>query len=136
VLWQTGRTFENTSRAPAEARRFVDDCLHARGLSGLCDRTLLGVSELMTNAVTHGHGRIGLTLTRSEDRLHVAVEDEGHSTPAMRVPDPARQVAGGWGLHLVESLADSWGVDTQGHGTVVWFEQWLPRPGRSRRDAP
>lgn len=125
MLWQTGRTFENTRRAPAEARRFVEKCLDTRGLAGLNERILVGVSELITNAVTHGHGRIGLTLTGSADRIHIAVEDEGHSSPVMRKPDPAQQITGGWGLHLVDTLADNWGVDTQGHRTVVWFEHWL-----------
>jgi anti-sigma regulatory factor (Ser/Thr protein kinase) len=126
VLWQTGRTFESTSRAPAEARRFVGECLSARGLAGLSERTLLAVSELMTNAVTHGRGRIGVTLKASGDRLHVAVADEGHSTPVMQKPDPEHQTAGGWGLHLVDTLADDWGINTQDHQTVVWFEHWLP----------
>ena len=126
MLWQTGRSFENSRRAPADARRFVEKCLNARGLAGLSERTLLGVSELMTNAVTHGRGRIGLTLTGSADRVRVAVEDEGYSTPVMRRPDPEHQIAGGWGLHLIDTLADDWGVVTQDHGTVVWFEHWLP----------
>ena len=125
MLWQTGRIFENTRGAPAEARRFVEKCLNTRGLAELSERTLVGVSELITNAVTHGQGRIGLTLTGSADRIHVAVEDEGYSTPVMRKPDPTQQIAGGWGLHLVDTLADNWGVDTQGHRTVVWFEHWL-----------
>lgn len=126
MLWQTERTFESTSRAPAEARHFVGECLNARGLAGLSERTSLAVSELMTNAVTHGRGRIGLTLRASDDRLHVAVADEGRSSPVMRKPDPRHRIAGGWGLHLVDTLADDWGVDTQDQQTVIWFEHWLP----------
>ena len=94
MLWQSGRTFESTARAPAEARRFVGECLNAWGLAGLSERTLLAVSELMTNAVTHGRGRIGVTLNASGDRLHVAVADEGRSTPVMQKPDPEHQIAG------------------------------------------
>ena len=125
MLWQTGRTFDSTSRAPAEARRFVGECLSDRGLAGLSERTLLAVSELMTNAVTHGRGRISVTLRASGDRLHVAVADEGHSTPVMRRPDPEHQIAGGWGLHLVDTLADDWGINTQDRQTIVWFEHRL-----------
>ena len=125
MLWQTGRTFESTARAPVEARRFVGACLSARGLAGLSERTLLAVSELTTNAATHGRGRIGVTLRASGDRLHVAVADEGHSTPVLQKPDPKHQIAGGWGLHLVDTLADDWGINTQDQ-TVVWFELRLP----------
>jgi hypothetical protein len=44
----------------------------------------------------------------------------------MRKPDPRHRIAGGWGLHLVDTLADDWGVDTQDQQTVIWFEHWLP----------
>ena len=37
-----------------------------------------------------------------------------------------RDEPGGWGLHLVDSLADRWGVET-GRRTRVWFEI-EPRP--------
>jgi hypothetical protein len=33
--------------------------------------------------------------------------------------DPDR--SSGWGLHLVETLADRWGIERQA-GTRVWFE--------------
>lgn len=86
-------------RGPALCRRMLD----RRGLSGLSERTLVPVSELMTNAVTHGRGRIGLTLSASGERLHVAVANEGRSTPVMRRPDPStRSLAAGvctWSTH-------------------------------------
>ena len=125
MVWQTARTFEPTDYAPTEARHFVDECLSAWGLSEVTERIVLAVSELMTNAVTHGRGRISVTLRASGDRLHVAVADEGHSTPVIRRPDPEHQIAGGWGLHLVDTLADDWGINTQDQQTIVWFEHRL-----------
>jgi hypothetical protein len=54
------------------------------------------------------------------------VADEDHSTPVMRIPDPKHQIAGGWGLHHGDTLADGWGINTRDHQTFVWFEHWLP----------
>ena len=76
----------------------------------------------MTNAVTHGRGRIALTLGATDTGIRVAIADEGESTPVVRKPDPEHRVSGSWGLHLIDRLADNWGVDADDDGTVVWFE--------------
>jgi anti-sigma regulatory factor (Ser/Thr protein kinase) len=81
------------------------------------------VTELATNGVKHGTGgdtnSITLDAVFDDDGLHVAVSDRGQGfTPAPREPD--RTEPGGWGLMLVEGIADSWGVE-QGP-TKVWFE--------------
>jgi anti-sigma regulatory factor (Ser/Thr protein kinase) len=125
VVWQTARTFEPTEFAPTEARHFVDECLTAWGLSEVTERIVLAVSELMTNAVTHGRGPIAVSLAATADRVRVDVGDEGGGTPVMRPPDPTHRLAGGWGLRLVNALADNWGIDTHGQRTTVWFEHWL-----------
>mgnify|MGYP003543576708 CR=1 FL=1 len=58
MVRQKSLTFENTEQAPVQARRFVERCLNAWGLRGIGERVALGVSELTTNAVVHGRGRI------------------------------------------------------------------------------
>ena len=78
------------------------------------------VSELVTNSVQHaGVGpddSIQLKLIVRDNTVRVEVRDNGPSfdAPAQPPPDDADK---GWGLFLVEQLADSWGV-----GDGVWFE--------------
>jgi anti-sigma regulatory factor (Ser/Thr protein kinase) len=75
-------------------------------------------SELVTNAVVHGRGRITLSAQANDERLLVEVEDEGDGferATTRRAEDP-----GGWGLGLVEAESSRWGAhDGTSH---VWFE--------------
>jgi anti-sigma regulatory factor (Ser/Thr protein kinase) len=108
-----------TALAPARARRAVEALGHLRPAL-LADGKLL-VSELVTNSVKYGGAeRIGVAL-RSDgpDHLHVEVTDDG---PGFRPQVRERPVtdAGGWGLHLVRTIADRWGVWGTARG--VWFE--------------
>lgn len=124
---QAGRTFDATTYAPTAARHFVEECLRSWGLAPETERIVLAVSELVTNAVTHGRGPVGLTLDANDVRVRVDIEDEGGGgTPVLPPPDPQHRGAGGWGLRLVDTLADDWGIDTHGHRTTVWFEHRLP----------
>ena len=107
------------SDAPSRARRAL------RGLNGslagLEHRVPLLVSELITNSVEHaGAGpedSIELELTSSEEMVRVEVTDHGPWTE----PPAARSEPGGFGLLLVEQLADRWGVGP-GPRKCVWFE--------------
>lgn len=79
----------------------------------------LVVSELVTNAVRHGHGRITMHLEVAPDRVVVGVQDEGAARPAPRQPDVSE--VNGRGLALVAILATEWGVRPEpGGGKVVW----------------
>lgn len=85
---------------------------------------LLLTSELVTNAVRHGGSaetdRIGMAVWATEDGVGVEVTDAGAGfTPSGRV-DPVDE-PGGWGLVLVESMSDRWGV-VRDQRTHVWFE--------------
>jgi anti-sigma regulatory factor (Ser/Thr protein kinase) len=84
--------------------------------------TLL-LSELVTNSVLHAGlartQRVTLLATLRDGRLHAEVCDGGSSFER-RVTGPAHE-RGGWGLYLVERLADRWGVNRE-HATCVWFE--------------
>jgi hypothetical protein len=51
----------------------------------------------------------------------VAVPDEGTGVTAHATPRK-RDDAGGWGLYLVDRIADHWAVTPTGSGTWVWFE--------------
>ena len=78
------------------------------------------VSELVTNALRHGRGRIEMQLEREPGRLYVSVEDDSDGHPAVRTS--ALDDEGGRGLLIVETLATSWGVRRSGRGgKAVWF---------------
>jgi anti-sigma regulatory factor (Ser/Thr protein kinase) len=79
------------------------------------------VSELMTNAVRHANsgGPVELHATWNS-QVRIEVVDRGHGfTPAPRTG--ALDEPGGYGLFLVGTLADRWGVETH-ETTTVWFE--------------
>ena len=110
-------TLGGDARAPGRARAELD--AYAAELlppGRLSDASLL-VTELVTNGVLHGEGDVRLRMDASGDALRVEVVDEGHGFRSVRrAPDRD----GGWGLGIVESLADRWGVFAG--STHVWFE--------------
>lgn len=112
-------TIELDARAPGKARQAIDDLGSSVDPRLVPDAKLL-VSELITNSVKYGRGPILLELeATAPDRLRCEVADAGAGfTPEARTR-PTTDV-GGWGLYLVEALADSWGV--QDGSTHVWFE--------------
>jgi anti-sigma regulatory factor (Ser/Thr protein kinase) len=89
------------------------------------DVVKLLLTELVTNSVRHGGGGSGepieIELSSSPKGVRVQVTDSGagfDGRPARR-PDPEGE--GGYGLFLVEQLADRWGV-VSGPPARVWFE--------------
>ncbi|GAC1316931.1 MAG: hypothetical protein NVSMB25_03630 [Thermoleophilaceae bacterium] len=81
------------------------------------------VSELVTNSVKHagvaGDGSIVLRLIIGNDLVRVEVSDCGPGFEAPAQP-PSGDAASGWGLFIVEQLADSWGLSEERR--LVWFE--------------
>ena len=81
------------------------------------------VSELVTNSVKHANvsedDSIMLDVDFEQEVVRVEVRDSGpgFERPSASPPDDADA---GWGLFLVEQLADEWGVDRERH--AVWFE--------------
>jgi anti-sigma regulatory factor (Ser/Thr protein kinase) len=117
------RRLPASMQAPAEARRSVDQL--SEKLEPECLEVVrLLVSELVTNSVRHG-GRgtkdwVDLTVQVSKDGVRAAVTDQGEGFQAVRrLPSPG--ATSGWGLFLLDELADSWGVSGDG-STRVWFE--------------
>jgi anti-sigma regulatory factor (Ser/Thr protein kinase) len=91
------------------------------------------VSELVTNSVRHsGVGppeSVALDVAVDADTIRVEVSDGGAGfEPRPRETD--RSKPGGWGLYLVDRLADRWGV-ARNQFTRVWFEIDLGRDARS-----
>ena len=109
--------------APRIARRLLGEWLVGISVVELANAELL-VSELVTNAVIHGRGRIVLRMELDEDRLLVGVIDEGDGFERT-VRQQDFETVGGRGLGIVETVASRWGIH---EGTThVWFE--LERPG-------
>jgi anti-sigma regulatory factor (Ser/Thr protein kinase) len=82
------------------------------------EATRLLVSELVTNAVKYGgNGPVRLEVASEPDCFRVEVVDSG-SGFALTERAPGQE--GGFGLPMVEHLADRWGT-FQG-STHVWFE--------------
>jgi anti-sigma regulatory factor (Ser/Thr protein kinase) len=110
----------STAAAPAAARGALEQIAHAVNEDRMRDVRLL-VSELVTNAVRHAGGAaVRLIVSVVGGTLRVEVHDPGRGFELKPPPDdPLR--ASGWGLVLVEELADRWGVDRSPR-TRVWFE--------------
>jgi anti-sigma regulatory factor (Ser/Thr protein kinase) len=113
-----------TDQIPA-ARAFVRETLYRWGeTAGVGDATLV-TSELFTNAVLHGSGRVDLYFTLDPEALRIAVVDDGRRTPE-RWPKRAMPTPGGRGLRIVDALASTWGNNFDPAGrTRVWAE--MPR---------
>ena len=106
--------------APWTARRAVE------GLSGVVAEDVIPdvkllVSELVTNSVKYGgEGMLRLSIdTHGPRKLRAEVVDQGAGFVPVARDRPATEV-GGWGLHLVQTLANRWGVHEG--STHVWFE--------------
>ncbi|MEW1956555.1 SpoIIE family protein phosphatase [Kineococcus sp. NPDC059986] len=141
----------------AAARHAVRQLASADGWDeDTVDTAELLVSELVTNAVTHGRSDIRLRASSSARRLLVEVADENDRVPELLPADP--DALSGRGLQLVDLAADAWGcrllassggpdedadggeddgtddgvdgwtVEDGGTGKVVWFALDRPAP--------
>ncbi|MPY31253.1 SpoIIE family protein phosphatase [Streptomyces adustus] len=124
-------TLQCDETAVRNARDLAAEQLAEWGLECLEDATKLIVSELVTNAVSHGTGPIGLRLIRHQ-ALTCEVSDTDSCAPRTRLARTTDEH--GRGLFLVAKLSRRWGCRSAPGGKVVWAEQDLPvHPARNRR---
>ncbi len=138
----------------SQARSFLSATVARWGLPELRDDLMLAVSEVVTNAVLHARTPMSVHAAVTGGIVEVGVSDTDPRPPVVRAPredlvgdldmmrgfddtdprDPtmsvgdAGSVAAGRGLHLLEAVADQWGV-TQTRdevGKEVWFSVALP----------
>jgi anti-sigma regulatory factor (Ser/Thr protein kinase) len=118
--------------APSYARALVAG-LRERVPEDVLDDLILLVSEVVTNCVRHaglGSGdaiRLQVKATPSSVRLDVVDRGKGFDMPEVVEHDILEP--GGWGLYIVDQLADRWGVERR-HGSRVWFELDAGQGGR------
>jgi anti-sigma regulatory factor (Ser/Thr protein kinase) len=122
------RSFTADRAAPRAARQALDE-LNGQIPRDLKDDIRLLVSEVVTNSVIHAQpeppGEVVLNVWASDDVVRVVVTDRGPGFVAAELPPGGDR--SGWGLMMVDRLADRWGVELD-HGTEVWFE--LTQPAR------
>lgn len=82
------------------------------------DDAVLVVSELVTNALLHGHGTPVVRLANDGGRLRIEVCDD---SPLLPVSHRVTRTSG-LGLRVVEQLSAAWGASRRGRGKVVWCE--------------
>jgi anti-sigma regulatory factor (Ser/Thr protein kinase) len=115
--------FERGAAAASAARNALM-ALEPKLDPGMLEDIRLLVSELVTNAIRHAGspsgGEVGVDVSILHERVRVEVADPGPGfEPQPR--DSAMTKPGGWGLYLVDRLADRWGV-TRNRVNRVWFE--------------
>jgi serine phosphatase RsbU (regulator of sigma subunit)/anti-sigma regulatory factor (Ser/Thr protein kinase) len=105
------------------ARHFAAQAL-AGHPSDLVQDVELVVTELVTNALLHGHPPVRLRLHTDHGRIRVEVEDSGRDVPVRVRSGPDSMT--GRGLGLVAALTRGWGVEAAESGAkMVWAE--LPK---------
>ena len=84
------------------------------------------VTELVTNSVRHAEAQavdMRVHVTRNFVRLEVTDRGPGFEFEAR---EEGQDLEGGWGLYLVDRLADRWGIANEGSSSRVWAE--IDRP--------
>jgi anti-sigma regulatory factor (Ser/Thr protein kinase) len=119
------RSFRPELRAAAAARRHLED-LCGQVDDDLLDRSSLALTEAITNSVKHARLRpsqlIDVEVALLTASLRIEVTDDGVGFhPRTTWPHKGSPAGGGWGLWLIDQLADRWGVDAD-HSTRVWLE--------------
>lgn len=117
--------------APAAARKALtslNGSLHLLSTNRLRDVQLL-VSEIVTNAIRHGGAEtdtVALAVLATDEMVRVEISDAGQGFLRPDPLDGREPTSGGWGLPIIDALAQRWGVE-HGKGTTVWFEVDRPQ---------
>lgn len=116
------RTLPPTPESATVARWLVTDLLRDAVEGDTQDTAALLTTELVSNAIRHTRDELVLTVRLAGGRLRVGVSDSSHRRP--QLVQVGKRDTSGRGLHLVEALAEQWGVDPdeRGLGKTVWFE--------------
>jgi len=121
----------DTTPPPGEValvRECVAEQLSGWGVHGeAAEPTLLVITELLTNAIEHGHPPVRLLVGATGETVRVEVHDGAPAAPRRRPRDPYE--LRGRGLHLVDALSLRWSWTNGPTGKTVWAEiptAWPP----------
>jgi anti-sigma regulatory factor (Ser/Thr protein kinase) len=112
-----------TPDAAQVAREALDGWVNERLGAVRGDDARLCASELVSNVVRHGNvptgGNLTLGVHANDSTVTISVEQPTSASLA-QVRELSDDREGGFGLRLVDALADSWGVEGEAPGNV-WF---------------
>lgn len=134
---QLSITLPPVPEAAGMARRALREALQAWNVGHLDDTAILLVSELVGNAIRHARATTpGLELRMATDGtvLRMEVLDPDPRTPTVR--NPSGYDESGYGLVLVQALADAWGVRELAIGKSVWVELRTLQEPECRNPSP
>jgi serine/threonine-protein kinase RsbW len=124
----TNMRLEATAGSAGIARRALEVLDH-RVPPELVERAQLLVSELVANSVQHAERHVDdaieLDIRVLPASLSVEVTDSGPGFEP-KISTPTMYQHSGWGLYLLDQLADRWGVNPSKHEVCVWFELDIP----------
>lgn len=109
------------------AREAVDAVLQKSDMDDLTrQRTILCISEAVTNMLLHGGGRGSMTLRRLDDRLRVVVADEGPGMNFLNWFEPPTRTGPasmGYGFKIILDYLDAVGLATGQTGTTLLLDR-------------
>lgn len=107
-----------------QARTFVHDyccrLINCGDTCNTCDTLKLLVSEVVTNAISHGRSQARLQVSSTPGAVRVEVSDDDSRLPVLALA--GADALGGRGLTMVDLLASAWGVREEAVGKTVWLE--------------
>jgi anti-sigma regulatory factor (Ser/Thr protein kinase) len=109
------------------ARESVDGLLQQAGIDDINrQRTILCISEAVTNMLLHGGGRGAMTVRRLADRLRFVVADQGPGLSFLNwIEPPAKggQASMGYGYKIILDYLDAVALHTGPSGTTLLLDR-------------
>ncbi len=117
---QARRIVRRDAHTLAPVREFVDQTCQQWKLGALEADMRSVAEELVSNAITHAHTDATMLLHPRRGCLLVTVGDGSHTPPQLSPPDRDPLHTHGYGLVIVDELAQRWGSAWTANGKVVW----------------
>jgi len=124
--WSEWHEVAPTPAALAPTRRWLSQSLGKSLTHNAMDEVQLLVSELITNALRHAPGRVGVRYSLGPVSIVVEVRDERIDLPYPTPSLPPPNATSGRGLALVRQLSTQAGLNLGEEWKTAWFEYGLP----------